>query len=455
MTGPAFVLAGWDSDGFDGLDARLSPLADAMDRLTQDPPAYPVLHYSHTRHDERASARALATLDEALTILRFGVPADHRSAAVLASARAATANHVQTVEDTFELPVEDAPPAPCLEPLRAAGTPTASDEVFADRLADVAERRRKLSGIVEADPREWRGHEGEGHRHPGSAGAWRAKHDPPGLPIAFPLASNGDPVGPPMSVPSPEKIFGRAAEEGERRLDQPMLELVATSFIAGFTIVFGIAALGIAHATVKASFGEVARLVAAAAFGIGLVMPIVGRVELFNENFFDPVAAGVEAESWPIGGLARLWLVTIVFNLVGGALLVAVLSVEGALPTTAASSLTETANEIVHRSTLASFASAIAGGALVALLSHMLAALEANGSRMAAAYMVGFLLALGPFDHVIVTALHVGLGMLLGEDLAWGPLAGLAAVDTLGNLVGGLGLVTLSHVGQAKGASGD
>lgn len=42
-----------------------------------------------------------------------------------------------------------------------------------------------------------------------------------------------------MSVPSPAEIFDRAAEEGERRLDQSRLELAATSFIAGFTIVFG------------------------------------------------------------------------------------------------------------------------------------------------------------------------------------------------------------------------
>ena len=37
-------------------------------------------------------------------------------------------------------------------------------------------------------------------------------------------------------------------QEGERRLDQSLLELVATSFIAGFTIVFGMAALSLAHA---------------------------------------------------------------------------------------------------------------------------------------------------------------------------------------------------------------
>lgn len=45
-------------------------------------------------------------------------------------------------------------------------------------------------------------------------------------------------------APDPAEIFHRAVEEGERRLDQSLLEPVSTSFIAGFTIVFGIVALG-------------------------------------------------------------------------------------------------------------------------------------------------------------------------------------------------------------------
>jgi len=53
-----------------------------------------------------------------------------------------------------------------------------------------------------------------------------------------------------MSVaPTPSEIFHRTVEEGDRGLDQSLLELVATSFIAG----------------------------SAAAFGIGMVFLIVGR----------------------------------------------------------------------------------------------------------------------------------------------------------------------------------
>jgi formate/nitrite transporter FocA (FNT family) len=254
-------------------------------------------------------------------------------------------------------------------------------------------------------------------------------------------------------APEPAEIFDRAVAEGERRLDQSTLELVSTSFIAGFTIVFGIVAVGIVHALVEPQFGEVARIAGSLAFGIGMIFLVVGRAELFNENFFGPAGKAVDASGpWLAGSLVRLWTITFVVNFVGGVLFAAVFAVEGVLPAGSAEALRSAAEEVVRRSALAGFASAIVGGALVALLSFLLQAVETVRSRMTLAYVVGFLLALGPFDHVVVTALHVVFGILFGAPITIGALAETVAVATAGNLVGGLGLVTLTHVTQAMGA---
>lgn len=101
---------------------------------------------------------------------------------------------------------------------------------------------------------------------------------------------------------------------------------------------------------------------------------------------------------------------------------------------------------------MAGFASATVGGALVTLLSFLLQGVNSVRSRITIAYIVGFLLALGPFDHVIVTALHVVLGVLFGAEVGYRTLAEVLVVTTAGNLVGGLGLVTLTHIAQAVGA---
>ena len=254
-------------------------------------------------------------------------------------------------------------------------------------------------------------------------------------------------------APDPSEIFHRAAEEGERRLDQSLLELVSTGFIAGFTIVFGIVALGATHAAVEPALGEIAKIAGALAFAIGLVFLVVGRAELFSENFFDPIATAFERrESGILFRLFRLWGITFVLNLIGGALFALTLAVHGVLPVGAADALSKVAEEIAAREAWAAFVSAIIGGALVALLSFLLHAVNSVGSRITMAYLVGFVLASGPFVHVVVTVLHVFVGIILGAPMGFGTLARIMAIATAGNLVGGVGLVTLSHVAQARGA---
>jgi len=150
-----------------------------------------------------------------------------------------------------------------------------------------------------------------------------------------------------MSVaPPPSEIFQRAVKEGERRLDQSFVELLSTGFIAGFTIIFGLVALGIVLGLFGEASGGLGKLAGALAFGTGLVFLVVGRAELFSENFFDPVATIVERrKSGMILSLVRLWSITFLLNLVGGGLLAWILSVDGVLPPGAREALSRIAEE--------------------------------------------------------------------------------------------------------------
>lgn len=253
-------------------------------------------------------------------------------------------------------------------------------------------------------------------------------------------------------APTPQEIYERAKHEGRRRLSMPFGEQVATGFIAGVTIVFGIVALGVAQALLEPEVGRgVATLVGALAFGIGLVFLIVGRTELFSENFFDPVAAAIDEQgSRPWARLLQLWVTILVLNLVGGALLIAALTVEGALPHGSPEALVAVAEEIVGKEAAATLARAVLAGALITLLSYMLEAVNSVTSRILVAYLVGVFLALGPFDHVVVSALHVLFGVWLSDGVTYGELLANIGLATLGNLAGGLLLITLTHTAQVK-----
>ncbi|EDL47797.1 formate/nitrite transporter family protein [Erythrobacter sp. SD-21] len=262
----------------------------------------------------------------------------------------------------------------------------------------------------------------------------------------------------PPNMPSalnPAEIFERAAEEGKRRLDYSLLALLATGFIAGFTIIFGSAAQALIHSAALPHFDEFASVLGALGFAVGVVFLIVGRAELFSENFFDPIATAFEGkERHVFRRLLRLWVLTFALNIVGGTLLILALSVDGALPAGARESLMSPASEIAERAPWATFARSVVGGALVALLSFLVIAAQSTGARAMMAYAVGVMLALGPFEHVVVSMLHLLFGLFIGADLAVQHIARVGAISLAGNLIGGIGLVTLSHAAQALGEEG-
>ena len=255
-------------------------------------------------------------------------------------------------------------------------------------------------------------------------------------------------------APTPEEVYDRAVEEGGRRLSMSGLELVSTGFIAGFTIVFGVIGLGVVHALVEPSFGlGVAKLGGALAFGIGLVFLVVGRSELFTENFFDPVAAALDAEGRAVWLLvARLWAVILLLNMVGAGAMAAVFAVDGALPEGAPGVLARVAEEVASKSVTATLARAVAAGALITLLSYLLQAVDSVRGRISVSYMVGFFVALGPFDHVVVSATHLLFGVWFDGAVSYGDVLLNMAVSAPGNLLGGVLFVTLTHAAQARGS---
>lgn len=156
-TAPAdLIRAGWNGKDLHTLDQPLGSLASRLNTLTEQHKAYPILHYYHTEQAQHASAMGVAILDEALTLLRFGVPAETRpNTAVMESARATIESYLQTLHGAFIEPADEAPPPPTLAPLREIGLPTVPQEEFEEALADLDDRRRRLRGMIQADAWYW------------------------------------------------------------------------------------------------------------------------------------------------------------------------------------------------------------------------------------------------------------------------------------------------------------
>lgn len=254
--------------------------------------------------------------------------------------------------------------------------------------------------------------------------------------------------------PEPDEIYRRTKEEGERRLSRRPLELAATALVAGFDVVFGIVALGVTHAYVAERFGEGAGAFAGAlAFGIAFVFIVVGRSELFTENFLVPIAGLDQRSRASWYKLAELWTLSPLLNVLGGALLVVVLTVEGVLPDGTGAALRTTALALDENDALAAFMSAVAAGALITLMTWLVEGADSMGIRVVTAWVAGSLLALGQFNHVIVVTLELLFGIRYGADVGWGDVLGNFGLAAAGNLVGGVLFVTLTRFGQARGAA--
>ncbi|MGB7439976.1 MAG: ion channel [Coleofasciculaceae cyanobacterium] len=155
-TADDIVTRAWNGKDFGQFDQHLISLAPMLSQLGESHLTYPVLHYFHSVDRTKAIALSLVTLDDALTLLEYGVKESHRpDPAALGTVRRASAAFLITLKSAYLEPASDNPPLPSLEPLRVLGIPTVSDQEFWEATKNITRRRRLLLAFVENDGWVW------------------------------------------------------------------------------------------------------------------------------------------------------------------------------------------------------------------------------------------------------------------------------------------------------------
>ncbi|WP_049895719.1 potassium channel family protein [Halopiger xanaduensis] len=154
--GEEIVRTSWTGEEFQGLEVPLDSVTTQLATLTENHKAYPILHYFHSARPDRSPIVEIVALDEALTLIRFGVPSDHRpNKLTVRNARTSVEHYLETLHEGFVEPADSQPPPPDLRTLREAGIPTVSNGEFETALDELETRRRILYGLVESDARDW------------------------------------------------------------------------------------------------------------------------------------------------------------------------------------------------------------------------------------------------------------------------------------------------------------
>ncbi|MBD0334022.1 MAG: two pore domain potassium channel family protein [Cyanobacteria bacterium Co-bin13] len=157
-TGDEIIRRSWNGRDFGQLDQHLINLAPMMSQLGESHLTYPILYYFHSIDRTRSMPLSIAALDEALTLLQYGVLAEHRpDSTALVTMRRANAAFLNTLRAVYLNSTQSEPPLPNLDLLRSHGIPTVSDEEYhrtAKRLG-LGQRRKLLLALLNNDGWSW------------------------------------------------------------------------------------------------------------------------------------------------------------------------------------------------------------------------------------------------------------------------------------------------------------
>ncbi|MEH3135807.1 MAG: formate/nitrite transporter family protein [Mycolicibacterium neoaurum] len=251
------------------------------------------------------------------------------------------------------------------------------------------------------------------------------------------LGSSGSPIEDEL-----EDAFNRMVDEGTQRLHRSWREVLVTGFFGGTEVAMGV----LAYLSVLAATGN--QLLAGVAFSIGFLALLLGRSELFTEGFLIPITT-VAAKRAGIGQLIAFWSGTLVANLAGGWVLMWLIML--AFPKLHEQTIESAEHFVTAPVSAETIALSLLGGMAITLMTRMQHGTDSVFGKIAAAVAGAFLLAGLQMFHSILDSLLI-FGALATGQAPFGYLdwLGWFGYVVIGNIIGGLGLVTLLRLLRSK-----
>jgi formate/nitrite transporter FocA (FNT family) len=246
---------------------------------------------------------------------------------------------------------------------------------------------------------------------------------------------------------SASQILEQVSKNGREELARSPHALAFSGVAGGLTM--GLTGLAVAIAQASMSPGPETELVARILYPLGFIAVIIGRAQLFTENTLYPVILVLD-EHRHLVNMLRLWGIVFSANVLGSFLFANLAIRTPALRP-------EFARELVKLGVAALdtpaashiFWSGVIGGWLIALVAWMVSASHWTIGQIAIVWMVTFVVGLGRFAHCIATSGEI-LSAVVGGRATAGAYFHWLLFATMGNIVGGVTIVSLLNYGQVK-----
>ena len=248
----------------------------------------------------------------------------------------------------------------------------------------------------------------------------------------------------------PHVVHEVIRREGELELERPASSLAWSGLAAGLSM--GLSLLG--QALLRAHLPEASwsPLVEALGYTLGFIVVVTARQQLFTENtLVGIIPLLVRPSRKALGSVARLWSIVLFANLIG---VFVFATAVGRLPVVdpmVAGKMAEIGRHAMQPGWASIFVRAILAGWLIALMVWMLPGAE--HARVIVILVMTWLVGIGGFAHVIAGSADTFFLVAIGETTFGHVLWHYLVPTLLGNVIGGVALV--SAVNHAQVVAGE
>jgi formate-nitrite transporter family protein len=181
-------------------------------------------------------------------------------------------------------------------------------------------------------------------------------------------------------------------------------------------------------------------------YPMGFIAVVIGRAQLFTENTLYPVVLVLENRGC-IRNTLRLWSVVFGCNVLGALAFALIAEHTSALNPKTAQELIALGTSAISGNASFFFWSGIIGGWLIALVAWMVSASHWTIGQIAVVWLLTFIVGIGGFSHCIARSGEI-LSAVATGNLTAGMYFHWLFFATLGNIVGGVTILTLLNYGQ-------
>ncbi len=243
-----------------------------------------------------------------------------------------------------------------------------------------------------------------------------------------------------------QEIFHAAVENAREELKRSVRTLAFSGLAGGLTM--GLTGLGVASVRAMLGDGPWAQFVSYLVYPIGFVAVIIGRAQLFTENTLYPVVLILDERKHLLRTL-RLWAVVFSANVLGAFFFAVIATRTGALKPLIVSKLIGLGLDAVSGPASYFFWSGIIGGWIIALVAWVVTASHWTIGQLVMVWLLTFVVGIGHFSHCIATSGEI-LSAVVHGDLATSVYLHWLLLATIGNIIGGVVIVSVLNYGQVR-----